>query len=161
MIPMVVMTDPKPTGPFEWTQEPWGRALRCTQLPVPHLFTSRDVMLRQRVVAPAPHLAASRPGARERAAIVDDHAHRARHLRDPRVMHLHAAPERERRALLRRHRHRPHAFDDPVAQPTAAVEKPVPRLDHAVARSPARLATERAHPARDDDELELLHAARC
>ena len=40
------MTDPKPTGPFEWTQEPWGRALRCTQLPVPHLFTSRDVMLR-------------------------------------------------------------------------------------------------------------------
>jgi polyphenol oxidase len=40
------MTDPQPTGPFEWTQEPWGRALRCTRLPVPHLFTSRDVMLR-------------------------------------------------------------------------------------------------------------------
>jgi polyphenol oxidase len=41
------MTDPQPTGPFEWTQEPWGRALRCTRLPVPHLFTSRDVTLRQ------------------------------------------------------------------------------------------------------------------
>lgn len=40
------MTDPKPTGAFEWTQEPWGRALRCTRLPVPHLFTSRDVTLR-------------------------------------------------------------------------------------------------------------------
>jgi polyphenol oxidase len=40
------MTDPQPTGPFEWTQEPWGRALRCTPLPLPHLFTSRDVMLR-------------------------------------------------------------------------------------------------------------------
>lgn len=40
------MTDPQPTGPFEWTQEPWGRALRCTQVPVPHLFTSRDVTLR-------------------------------------------------------------------------------------------------------------------
>ncbi|HET7696419.1 MAG TPA: polyphenol oxidase family protein [Vicinamibacterales bacterium] len=40
------MTDPQPTGPFEWTQEPWGRALRCTRLPAPHLFTSRDVILR-------------------------------------------------------------------------------------------------------------------
>jgi len=29
-----------------WTQEPWGRALRCTRLPVRHLFTSRDVELR-------------------------------------------------------------------------------------------------------------------
>jgi YfiH family protein len=46
MIPMVAMTDPQPTGPFGWTQEPWGRALRCTRLPVPHLFTSRDVTLR-------------------------------------------------------------------------------------------------------------------
>jgi YfiH family protein len=43
---MVAMTDPQPTGPFEWTQEPWGRALRCTRLAVPHLFTSRDVTLR-------------------------------------------------------------------------------------------------------------------
>lgn len=40
------MTDPQPTGRFQWTQEPWGRALRCTALPVPHLFTSRDVTLR-------------------------------------------------------------------------------------------------------------------
>jgi hypothetical protein len=43
---MIPMTDPQPTGPFEWTQEPWGRALRCTRLTVPHLFTSRDVQLR-------------------------------------------------------------------------------------------------------------------
>lgn len=27
-------------------QEPWGRALRCTKLPAPHLFTSRDLFLR-------------------------------------------------------------------------------------------------------------------
>ena len=40
------MTDPQPTGAFAWTQESWGRALRCTRLPVPHLFTSRDVALR-------------------------------------------------------------------------------------------------------------------
>jgi hypothetical protein len=44
--PMMPMTDPQPTGPFQWTQEPWGRALRCTALPAPHLFTSRDLMLR-------------------------------------------------------------------------------------------------------------------
>jgi YfiH family protein len=28
-----------------WTQEPWGRALRCTRLRAPHVFTSRDVLL--------------------------------------------------------------------------------------------------------------------
>jgi polyphenol oxidase len=28
-------------------QEPWGRALRCTRLAAPHLFSSRDVMLRE------------------------------------------------------------------------------------------------------------------
>src|SRR3954468_2926962 len=44
--PMMLMTDPKPNEAFEWTQEPWGRALRCTALPVPHLFTSRDLTLR-------------------------------------------------------------------------------------------------------------------
>ena len=38
--------DPQPTGAFEWTQEPWGRALRCTALPARHLFTSRDLILR-------------------------------------------------------------------------------------------------------------------
>jgi YfiH family protein len=44
---MMAIPDPQPTGPFEWTQEPWGRALRCTRLPAAHLFTSRDLMLRQ------------------------------------------------------------------------------------------------------------------
>lgn len=41
------MPDPQPNDAFEWTQEPWGRALRCTRLPVPHLFTTRDLRLRQ------------------------------------------------------------------------------------------------------------------
>src|SRR5262245_14319310 len=44
--PMMLMTDPQPTGAFAWTQEPWGRALRCARLPAPHLFTSRDLLLR-------------------------------------------------------------------------------------------------------------------
>src|SRR5262249_40739922 len=44
--PMMLMPDPQPSGAFEWTQEPWGRALRCTRLPAPHLFTSRDLVLR-------------------------------------------------------------------------------------------------------------------
>lgn len=43
---MPATTDPQPTGPFEWTQAQWGRGLRCTRLPVPHVFTSRDVLLR-------------------------------------------------------------------------------------------------------------------
>jgi YfiH family protein len=42
----MLMTDPKPNEAFEWTQEPWGRALRCAALAVPHLFTSRDLTLR-------------------------------------------------------------------------------------------------------------------
>jgi hypothetical protein len=42
---MMPMADPQPTGAFEWTQEPWGRALRCTELPARHLFTSRDLTL--------------------------------------------------------------------------------------------------------------------
>jgi polyphenol oxidase len=42
----MLMSDPQPIGPFTWTQEPWGRALRCTRLAAPHLFSSRDVMLR-------------------------------------------------------------------------------------------------------------------
>ena len=29
-----------------WTQEPWGRALRCLALPAPHLYTSKDLELR-------------------------------------------------------------------------------------------------------------------
>ncbi len=44
--PMIAMADPKPNDAFQWTQEPWGRALRCTRLPAPHLFTSRDLVLR-------------------------------------------------------------------------------------------------------------------
>src|SRR5262249_50539411 len=44
--PMMLMPDPQPSGAFEWTQEPWGRALRCTRLPAPHLFTSRDLVRR-------------------------------------------------------------------------------------------------------------------
>lgn len=43
---MMAISDPEPTGPFEWAQEPWGRALRCTRLAAPHLFTSRDLQLR-------------------------------------------------------------------------------------------------------------------
>jgi YfiH family protein len=42
----MLMSDPQPTDAFMWTQEPWGRALRCTRLAAPHLFSSRDVMLR-------------------------------------------------------------------------------------------------------------------
>src|SRR4051812_20749645 len=44
--PMMAMPDPKPNDAFSWTQEPWGRGLRCNGLPVPHLFTSSDVVLR-------------------------------------------------------------------------------------------------------------------
>lgn len=38
------MTLPKPNGPFEWTQETWGRALRCTAIPAPHLFSTSDLL---------------------------------------------------------------------------------------------------------------------
>ena len=41
----MLMTDPQPSGAFEWTQEPWGRALRCRSLAAQHLFTTRDVQL--------------------------------------------------------------------------------------------------------------------
>src|SRR5258707_12195653 len=44
--PRMLMSDPQPTDAFTWTQEPWGRALRCTRLAAPHLFSSRDLMLR-------------------------------------------------------------------------------------------------------------------
>jgi purine-nucleoside/S-methyl-5'-thioadenosine phosphorylase / adenosine deaminase len=43
---MMLMADPQPTDAFAWTQEPWGRALVCRRLTAPHLFTSRDLMLR-------------------------------------------------------------------------------------------------------------------
>jgi YfiH family protein len=41
----MLMSDPQPNDAFTWTQEPWGRALRCTRLAAPHLFTSRDLFL--------------------------------------------------------------------------------------------------------------------
>jgi purine-nucleoside/S-methyl-5'-thioadenosine phosphorylase / adenosine deaminase len=43
---MMSIADPQPNDAFAWTQEPWGRALRCSRLPASHLFTSRDVVLR-------------------------------------------------------------------------------------------------------------------
>jgi hypothetical protein len=43
---MMLMSPPQPNGGFAWAQEPWGRVLRCTSLPARHLFTSRDLMLR-------------------------------------------------------------------------------------------------------------------
>jgi YfiH family protein len=46
---MMAIADPQPTDGFEWTQEPWGRALRCRQLPTAHLFTSSDLKLRDDV----------------------------------------------------------------------------------------------------------------
>lgn len=39
------MTLPQPNGPFEWTQEKWGRALRCAAMPAPHLFSTTDLRL--------------------------------------------------------------------------------------------------------------------
>ena len=44
----MLMSDPQPTDAFTWTQEPWGRALRCTRLAAPHLFTSRDLVAARR-----------------------------------------------------------------------------------------------------------------
>jgi YfiH family protein len=43
---MMFISDPQPNDAFMWTQEPWGRALRCRSMPAPHLFTSADVELR-------------------------------------------------------------------------------------------------------------------
>ena len=41
------MTLPKPTGAFEWVQEPWGASLRCRALDgrTRHLFSSRQLPL--------------------------------------------------------------------------------------------------------------------
>lgn len=44
--PMMLMRDPQPNDAFEWTQEPWGRALRCPRLGTPHLFSTSDLTLR-------------------------------------------------------------------------------------------------------------------
>jgi YfiH family protein len=43
----MLMSDPQPNDAFTWTQESWGRALRCTRLKAPHLFTSRDLFLKE------------------------------------------------------------------------------------------------------------------
>lgn len=42
------MPEPQPSGGFEWTQAPWGRALRCRPLEAAahHLFTAGDLSLR-------------------------------------------------------------------------------------------------------------------
>jgi YfiH family protein len=41
------MTHPQPSGGFEWTQEPWGAALRCAPLgaAAPHLYTTGNLRL--------------------------------------------------------------------------------------------------------------------
>ncbi|MGH9372736.1 MAG: polyphenol oxidase family protein [Vicinamibacterales bacterium] len=41
------MTLPQPSGGFEWTQEPWGVALRCAPLTIvsAHLFTTANLRL--------------------------------------------------------------------------------------------------------------------
>ena len=47
-MPMMFITEPKPTGGFRWTQTPWGRALVCDGLGryAAHLFTVGDLELR-------------------------------------------------------------------------------------------------------------------
>ena len=42
------MSLPQPSGGFEWTQAPWGEALRCRPLldAATHLFTTRNLRLR-------------------------------------------------------------------------------------------------------------------
>jgi hypothetical protein len=44
----MVMTEPQPNPAFEWTQAPWGPALRCVPLSrvAPHLFTIGNLQLR-------------------------------------------------------------------------------------------------------------------
>jgi len=53
----VHMPLPKPSGEFEWTQEAWGPALRCSRLSphAPHCFTTRHLAL----CGPADEAAAS------------------------------------------------------------------------------------------------------
>ena len=44
------MTEPQPSGGFEWAQAPWGRVLRCRPLAeiAPHFFTDGSIELRER-----------------------------------------------------------------------------------------------------------------
>ena len=44
---------PQPSGAFEWVQEPWGRALRCTAISTRHLFSTSDLDLRKADGQPA------------------------------------------------------------------------------------------------------------
>lgn len=48
--PMISMTDPQPSGGFEWVQAPWGRVLRCRPLAslADHFFTDGSLALRER-----------------------------------------------------------------------------------------------------------------
>jgi polyphenol oxidase len=45
---MMSMTEPQPSGGFEWAQAPWGRVLRCRALAdiAPHFFTDGSIGLR-------------------------------------------------------------------------------------------------------------------
>jgi polyphenol oxidase len=48
------MTLPQTTDGFEWTQAPWGRALRCRAMASPHVFSTIDLELRTVGGQPAP-----------------------------------------------------------------------------------------------------------
>lgn len=54
------MTFPQPSGEFEWTQESWGRAVRCRPLGAVarHCFSTRDLTLEAVPAVPAPAWAA-------------------------------------------------------------------------------------------------------
>lgn len=47
---MMVMSEPQPSGAFEWTQAPWGRILQCRPLlaTASHFFTVKNLVLRDR-----------------------------------------------------------------------------------------------------------------
>ena len=62
---MMFMTDPQPNGGFEWTQEPWGAALRCAPLShvAPHFFTTGNLRLVED--DPAWHAVAERIGVQQ------------------------------------------------------------------------------------------------
>jgi purine-nucleoside/S-methyl-5'-thioadenosine phosphorylase / adenosine deaminase len=55
-----LMILPEPLDGFEWTPTTWGRALRCTHIGQPHVFSTRDLPLRSAVARQLPgwdHLA--------------------------------------------------------------------------------------------------------
>jgi hypothetical protein len=85
----MVMTLPQPSDGFEWTQAPWGSALRCRPLlaVADHLFTARDLRLRDdpaewarvadRVGVPAPRLLLIRQGSPQRRGDCAEGSHAA------------------------------------------------------------------------------------